>query len=92
MLLHREREVRAALDRGVVGDDRALAPLDNTDPGHDARTRRLVVVDVQGGERVQLQKRRPGVEEQVDPLPGEELAARAMPLDCSLPAAGCHLG
>ena len=46
VLLHREREVRAALHRRVVRDDHALAPLDDADPGDDAGARRLAVVEV----------------------------------------------
>ena len=41
MLLHREREVRAALHRGVVRDDHARAALDDPDARDDARRRRL---------------------------------------------------
>ena len=40
VLLHRQREVGAALHRRVVGDDHALAPLDDADPGHDPGARR----------------------------------------------------
>ena len=36
VLLHRQREVRAALHRGVVGDDHRLAPVDRADAGDDA--------------------------------------------------------
>ena len=39
VLLDREREVRAALDRRVVRDDHALAALDDADAGDDARAR-----------------------------------------------------
>ncbi len=39
VLLHGERVVGAALHRGVVGDDHALAPRDAPDPGDDARAR-----------------------------------------------------
>ena len=35
VLLDGEREVRAALDGRVVGDDDALAALDDADPGDD---------------------------------------------------------
>ncbi len=41
VLLHREREVRAALHRRVVRDDHAGAALDDPDPGDDPRRRRL---------------------------------------------------
>ena len=39
VLLHRERIVRAALDRRVVGDDQHLAPGDAADAGDDAGRR-----------------------------------------------------
>ena len=81
VLLHREREVRAALHRRVVRDDHAGATLDDPDPRDDARRRRLAVVDVPGGERVQLEERRARVDEPVDPLPRGQLAAGAVPLE-----------
>ena len=45
VLLHGEREVRAALDGRVVRDDHALAPLDDADARDDPGARRLIVVD-----------------------------------------------
>ena len=91
VLLHGQREVRAALDRRVVRDDHALAPLDDADPGDDPRRGRVAVVDVPGRERVQLEERRAGIDQPVDPLAGEQLPARAMPLDRPLAAAGGDL-
>ena len=88
VLLDGEREVRAALHGGVVRDDDAAAALDHADPRDDPGRRRLSVVDLPGGERVQLEERRAGVDEQVDPLARRELAARAMPLGRLLAAAG----
>ena len=61
MLLDGEREVRAAFDGRVVGDDHALAAFDHADAGDDAGGRRLAVVEIPRGERVQLEERaRPG--------------------------------
>ncbi len=57
------------------------------DSRHDPGRRRLAVVELPRGERVQLEKRRAGVDETVDPLPGGQLAARAVPLDRGLSAA-----
>ena len=45
VLLDRQREVRAALDRRVVGDEHALAALDRPDPGDDPCAGSLSVVD-----------------------------------------------
>ena len=42
VLLHRHRVVRAALHRGVVGDDDHFAAGDAADAGDDARARRVV--------------------------------------------------
>ena len=81
VLLHGEREVRAALHRRVVRDDHARAALDDPDARHDSGRRRLALVDVPRRKRVQLEERRAGVDEPVDPLPCGELAAGAMPLE-----------
>ncbi len=56
MLLHRQRVVGAALDRRVVGDDDALAALDDPDPRDDARRRRVSAIELPGRERVQLEE------------------------------------
>ena len=87
VLLDGQREVRAALHRGVVRDDHAAAALDHPDPRHDAGRRRLAVVDLPGGESVQLEEGRAGVDEQVDALTRRELAARPMALRRALAAA-----
>jgi hypothetical protein len=50
VLLHGHREVRAALDRGVVGDDQALAPVDPPDTGDDPGRWRFIVVHPVRGE------------------------------------------
>lgn len=80
MLLHRDRVVRAALDRRVVGDDDAFAGGDPPDAGDDARARRLVPVHAVRGQRRQLQEGRAGIEERVDPVAREQLPARDVPL------------
>ena len=76
MLLHRHRIVGAALDGGVVGDDHALAPADAADAGDDARRRHVAAIHAVRGERRQLEKRRAGIEQQVDALARQQLAAR----------------
>ena len=92
VLLDREREVGAALHGRVVRDDHALAALDDADPGDDPGRRRLAVVDVPRGERVQLEEGRARVDEPVDPLARRQLAARAVALDRSLAAAAARPG
>ena len=90
VLLHGQREVRAPLDRRVVRDDHALATLDDADSGHDPRGRRIAVVEIPRGERVQLEEGAARVDEHVDPLAGGQLAARAVSLDRLLPAAAAR--
>ena len=75
VLLDRHRVVGAALDRRVVGDDHALAPRDPADPGDDPGPRGLVVVHAVRGQRRQLQKRTPRIEQAVDPVARQQFAA-----------------
>src|SRR5205823_12968543 len=75
MLLDGERKVRPALHRGVVRDDHAVAPFDDADAGDDSRTRRVPVVELPRGERVQLEECRSRIDETIDALAREELAA-----------------
>ena len=49
--------------------------------------RRLVVVEVPRGERRELEERRAGVEQLLDPLADRQLALLAMPLQVRAPAA-----
>ncbi len=87
VLLDREREVASALDRGVVCDDHARAAGDRADAGDDARRRRLAVVEAVSRERRELQERRARVDQALDPLAGEQLAAGVVALDGSHAAA-----
>ena len=75
VLLHGQREVRAALHGRVVRDDDALAALDRADAGDDPGGGRLAVVAVPGGERAELEERRARVEQPLDPLARGQLAA-----------------
>ena len=81
VLLHRERVVGAALDGCVVGDDHALDALDDADAGDQAGPWSYAAVLLPGGERVQLEECRAGIEQPLDSLTREQLAARTMALD-----------
>ena len=91
VLLHGQREVRPALHGRIVRDDHALRALDHADARDDSRARRIAVVEIPGGERVQLEERRVGVDQPVDALPRGELAARAVAFDGLLAAAARDL-
>ena len=93
VLLHRQREVRAALDRGVVRDDHALAALDDADPGDDPGRRRLASYTPQAASADSSRNAVSGSHKPVDPLARRELAARAMALERLLSASlgdGCR--
>ena len=81
VLLHGQREVGAALHGRVVRDDHALLALDDADARDDAGGGCVAVVEVPGGERVQLEERGAGIDEPVDAIAGRELAAGAVALD-----------
>ena len=86
VLLDGQRVVRAALHGRVVRDDDALAPLDDADARDDAGRRRVAVVELPPGERVQLEKGRSRVDEPVDALACRQLATGTMALDRLLAA------
>jgi hypothetical protein len=66
VLLHRHRVVGAALDRGVVRHDDALAARHPADPGDQARPGRLVAVQPVRRQRRQLEEAAARVEQRVD--------------------------
>jgi hypothetical protein len=80
MLLDRHRVIGAALHSGIVGDDHAHPPRNPPDRGDDPGTRNLAVVEVAGGELAELEQRRAGIEQALDALAGEQLAARCVAL------------
>jgi hypothetical protein len=81
VLLDRHREVGAALHRRVVGDDHDLAAVHAADTGNDARRGGGVVVEAVRREWAQLEKGRSAVEDAVDALARQELAACVVLLD-----------
>ena len=75
MFLHGDRIVGAALDRCVVGDDDAFAPLDAADAGDQPGRRHRLVVDPVGSELAELEERRADVEQRLDPVARQQLTA-----------------
>ncbi len=75
VLLHRHREVGAALDRGVVGDDHHFLSHHPADAADHAGGGRGVVVHAFGGERGDLEERRARVEQGGDAIARQQLAA-----------------
>ncbi|MGY4479060.1 hypothetical protein ACVILL_006474 [Bradyrhizobium sp. USDA 3364] len=91
MLLHRHRVVGAALDGGVVGDDDAFAARDAADAGDDARRMHVAAIEAIGGERRQFQERGAGIDQEIDAVARQHLAARGVALARGLAAAAGHL-
>src|SRR5439155_2091951 len=87
VLLHGQREVRAALDGGVVRDHDAFPSFDDADSRDDPGRRRAVVVQPPGGEGAELEECSARVDEQVDPLARGQLPTRAVSFSRRLAAA-----
>ena len=77
-------------DRRVVGADQALDAAHHADAGDDAGADGVVAAP--RGERRQLQERRVPIEQQLDALAGQQLAAGVVALDVLRPAARDGLG
>ena len=91
MLLHRHRVVGAALDGGVIGDDDAFPPRNAPDAGDDARRMHVAAIQAVGGQRRQFEERGSGIDQQVDAVARQHLAARGVPLARGLAAAAGDL-
>jgi len=93
MLLDRHRVIGAALHRGIVAHDHALAPRHAPDPGDHARAGDVVtVIQPIGGELAHFEERRTRIEQPLHPLAGQQLAARDMPLAAAFGPAQRRLG
>ena len=91
MLLHRHRIIGAALDGGIVGDDDAFAPRNPPDAGDDARRMHVAAIEAVGGQRRQFEKRGAGIDQEIDALARQHLAARGVPVARGLAAAAGDL-
>ncbi len=79
-LLDAERELRAGLHRGVVGDDHDVATVDPADPGDDAAAGCPAPLGVHavGRPEADLEEGALRIAERRDPLPGRHLALLAL--------------
>jgi hypothetical protein len=75
MFLDGHREIGPALDGRVVGHDEDLSAVDDADPRDQAGAGGFVIVLAGGGKRTELEERRPRIEEPVEALADQELAA-----------------
>ncbi len=91
MLLHRHRIIGAALDGGIVGDHDAFAPRYPPYSRYDAGRMHVAAIEAMGRQRRQFEKGGTGIDQQVDALAGQHLAARSVPVARDLAAAAGHL-
>ena len=87
VLLYRQRVIGAALHRGVVAHDHALAAGDAADARDHPRARHLAFIEVERRKLADLQKRGAGIKQPLDAIAGQELAASGMTLAALLVAA-----
>ena len=87
MLFDRHRVVGAPFDGRVVGHDHAFPAGYPADAGDDSRPRAFIVVHAIGGQRCNFQQRTARVEQPVDPIPRQQLAAGDVPVPGALRAA-----
>ena len=76
MLFHRHRIIGAALDGRIVGNDHAFAARHAPDPCDKARRMGIAAIESVRGKRADFQERRAGIEQQIDAVPRQKLAAR----------------
>ena len=79
MLLDGHREIGAALDRGVVGDDHDVLLHHPADAADHAGGGRGIVVHAFGRQRGDFQEWRAGIEQGIDAFAREQLAAFGVP-------------
>src|SRR5258706_6209563 len=91
MLLHRHRIIGAAFDGRVIGDDHAFAAGYPPHPGDDAGGMYVAAVEAVGRKWRQFEERRARIDQEVDALPRQHLAARGMPGARGLAAAAGDL-
>ena len=92
VFLDRHRIVGAALDGGVVGDDRAGRAVDRSDARHDSGRRRLIVVHAVRRQSGEFKKGRARIDEPVDAFACGEFAAFVVTFRCVRAAALAHAG
>ena len=92
VLLHRHRVIGAALDRGVIGHDHALHAAHPADAGHHARSGHGVFIHAMRGQRRDFEEGAAWVEQGVDAVTHQQLAACGVLGACRFVAAQCGAG
>src|SRR5258705_10049860 len=80
MLLYSQWIIGPALDRGVVADDDTVTPRDPANPGQDARSRDVVLIDLMRRQGRKLEEMGARIDQPLDTLARQEFAASDMAL------------
>ena len=75
VFLDGDREIGAAFDGRVIADDQAFPAFNAPDTRDQARARRFAVIHTVGGQGADLEEGAAGVDQALDPLTGQQLAA-----------------
>src|SRR6266550_9005194 len=78
MLLHRHRIVCAALDSGIVGNNNALLPFNQSNTSDDASRRCVVVVHIPCGKRTEFYKGSIGIAQKLNAFASQQFVTLAM--------------
>ena len=92
VLFDRQRVVRTAFDRSVVGHNHAFHTFNPTDPGDNAGCRDVFAVHLVRRQLTQFKERRARVEQPVDALARQQLASGGVPLLSAGAATLLHMG
>jgi hypothetical protein len=85
MLLYGHRKIGAAFDRGVIGDDHALASRNTADAGDQTCRGSLAAIETMRGELADLQKGRNRINQRADAIARQQFSPRKMSLARGLP-------
>ena len=91
MFFHRHRIIGAALDGRVIADDHDFAPGDTADAGNHARTMHIAFIHAVRRQGPDFHEGRPRVQQTLDTLAWQQLAARQMFLARAFRSAPCSL-
>ena len=78
MLLHRHREIGAALHCRIIADDQAFAPLNPADPRDQACAGGFVIIHAIGGQRTDFEKGGARVQQAFDSFTRQQFSALYM--------------
>ena len=86
MLLYRDRKIGPALYRRIIGNDHHFLAHDTADTGQNSPRRNVAAIHPVGRKLGKFKPRRARIEQGLDPVTWQQLAAADMPLLTALAA------